>query len=116
LYSKVDVSRVQGDFSRDISRERKSAKPKCPRITKEKRVKLKSSIDCTQEQQSLNIPEVDSISERKSSYFFWTKSIQEKSKKLLSCTKKDYKDLVLDLSNSSLDPMKCANYEVCKRS
>jgi hypothetical protein len=39
--------------------------PDCPQITKEKRVKLGSSIDCTQKQQSLNISEMDSISEKK---------------------------------------------------
>jgi hypothetical protein len=45
--------------------KRRSAMPDCPQITEEKRFKLGSSIDCTQEQQSLNIPEVDSTSEKK---------------------------------------------------
>jgi hypothetical protein len=45
--------------------KRKSAMPDCLQITEEKRVKLRSSIDCTQEQQSSKIPEVDSISEKK---------------------------------------------------
>jgi hypothetical protein len=49
--------------------------PDCPQITEEKRVKLGSSIDCTQEQQSFNIPEVDSISEEKGLYPFWSKFI-----------------------------------------
>jgi hypothetical protein len=45
--------------------KRKSAMPDCPQITKEKRVKLDSLIDSTQEKQLLNIPEVDSISVKK---------------------------------------------------
>jgi hypothetical protein len=44
--------------------KRKYAMPDCPQITKEKRVKLGFSIDSTQEQQSLNISEVDSISKK----------------------------------------------------
>jgi hypothetical protein len=44
--------------------------PDSPQITGEKRVKLESSIDSTQEQQSSNIPEVDSISEKKGLYPF----------------------------------------------
>jgi hypothetical protein len=39
--------------------------PDCPQITKEKRVKLGSLIDSTQEQQSLKISEVNSISKKK---------------------------------------------------
>jgi hypothetical protein len=46
--------------------KRKSAMPDCPQITKEKRVKLESSIDYTQEQQLLKISEVDLISKEKS--------------------------------------------------
>jgi hypothetical protein len=84
-----------------LSTKRKSAMPDCPQITEEKRVKLGSSIDSTQEQQSLNIPEVDSTLKKKSLYLFWSESIQEKSKKLLSCTTTDYEDLVLDSWNSS---------------
>jgi hypothetical protein len=68
--------------------------PDCPQITEEKRGKLGSSIDSTQKQQSLNIPEVDSISEKKGLYPFWSESIQEKSKKLLSCTMTDCENLV----------------------
>jgi hypothetical protein len=45
--------------------KRKSAMPDCPQITGEKRVKLESSIDSTQEQQSSKISEVDSTSEKK---------------------------------------------------
>jgi hypothetical protein len=75
--------------------KRKSAMPDCPQITEEKRVKLGSSIDSTQEQQSSKISEVDSTSEKKGLYPFWSKSIQEKSKKLLSCTSTDCEDLVL---------------------
>jgi hypothetical protein len=75
--------------------KRKSAMPDCPQIIEEKRVKLGSSIDSAQEQQSLNILEMDSISEKKGLYPFWSKSIQEKSKKLLFCTSTDCKDLVL---------------------
>jgi hypothetical protein len=75
--------------------------PDCRQITEEKRVKLGSSIDSTQEQQSLNIPEVDSTSKKKSLYPFWSKSIQEKSKKLLSCTSTDCEYLVLDSWSSS---------------
>jgi hypothetical protein len=81
--------------------KRKSAMPDCPQITEEKRVKLGSSIDSTQEQQSSNIPEVNSISEKKGLYPFWSESIQEKSKKLLSCTTTDCEDLVLNSWNSS---------------
>jgi hypothetical protein len=81
--------------------KRTSAMHDCPQITEEKRVKLGSSIDSIQEQQSLNIPEVNSISKKKSLYPFWTESIQEKSKKLLSCTTTDCEDLVLDSWNSS---------------
>jgi hypothetical protein len=79
--------------------KRKFAMPDCPQITEEKNVKLGSSIDSTQEQQSLNIPEVDSISEKKGLYPFWSKSIQENSKKLLSCTTTDCEDLVLSFWN-----------------
>jgi hypothetical protein len=75
--------------------------PDCPQITEEKRVKLESSIDSTQEQQSSKISEVDSISEKKGLYPFWSESIQEKSKKLLSCTMTDCEDLVLNSWNSS---------------
>jgi hypothetical protein len=39
--------------------------PDCPQITEEKRVKLGSSIDSTQEQQSSNIPEVNSIQKKR---------------------------------------------------
>jgi hypothetical protein len=45
--------------------KRESAMPDCPQITKEKRVKLGSSIDSTQEQQSSKISKVDSTSEKK---------------------------------------------------
>jgi hypothetical protein len=45
--------------------KRKSATPDCPQITEEKRIKLGSSIDSTQEQQSLNIPEVNSTLKKK---------------------------------------------------
>jgi hypothetical protein len=81
--------------------KRKSAMPDCPQITEEKRVKLGSSIDSTQEHQSLNIPEVDSISEKKGLYPFWSESIQEKPKKIFSCATTDCEDLVLDSWNSS---------------
>jgi hypothetical protein len=50
LYSKVDVSKAFGDFSRDVVKKRKSAMPDCPQITEEKRVNLRSSIYSTQEQ------------------------------------------------------------------
>jgi hypothetical protein len=83
------VSRVFGDFSPDVANKKKSAMPECPQITEEKRVKLGSSINSTQEQQSSKILEVDSISEKTGLYLFWSKSIQEKSKKLLSCTMTD---------------------------
>jgi hypothetical protein len=89
------VCRVFGDFSRDVANKRKSDMPDSPQITEEKRVKLGSSIDSTQEQQSSKISEVDSTSEKKGLYPFWSKSIQEKSKKLLSCTSTDCEDLVL---------------------
>jgi hypothetical protein len=81
--------------------KRKSAMPDCPQITEEKRVKLGSSIDSTQEQQSSKISGVDSTSVKKGLYPFWSKSIQEKSKKLLSCTTTDCEDLVLNSWNSS---------------
>jgi hypothetical protein len=45
--------------------KRKSTMPDCLQITEKKRVKLGSSIDSTQEQQSSKISEVDSISEKK---------------------------------------------------
>jgi hypothetical protein len=48
--------------------KRKSAMPGCPQIIEEKRVKLGSSIDSTQQQQSSKISEVDSISEKISLY------------------------------------------------
>jgi hypothetical protein len=60
--------------------KRTSDMPDCPQITEEKKVKLGSSIDSTQKQKSLNIPEVGSISEKKGLYPFWSESIQEKSK------------------------------------
>jgi hypothetical protein len=81
--------------------KRKSAMSDCPQITKEKRVKLESSRDPTQEQQSSKILEVDSILEKKGLYPFRTKSIQENPKKLLPCTMTDCKDLVLNSWNSS---------------
>jgi hypothetical protein len=43
--------------------------PDSPQITKEKRVKLGSSIDSTQEQKSSKISEVDSISKKKKRLF-----------------------------------------------
>jgi hypothetical protein len=49
--------------------KRKSAMPDCLHIAKEKRVKLKFSINCTKEQKSLNISEVNSISEKKGFIF-----------------------------------------------
>jgi hypothetical protein len=81
--------------------KRKSVMPDCPQITEEKRVKLGSSIDSTQEQKPSKISEVDSIPEKKSLYPFWSESIQKKSKKLLSCTTTDCEDLVLNSWNSS---------------
>jgi hypothetical protein len=39
--------------------------PDSPQITEEKRVKLESSIDSTQEQQSLNIPEVNQFQKKR---------------------------------------------------
>jgi hypothetical protein len=80
--------------------KRKSAIPDCPQITEEKRVKLESSIDSIQEQQSSKISEVGSILEKKSLYPFWTEFIQEKSKKLLSCTMTDCEGLILNSWNS----------------
>jgi putative transposase len=88
--------------------------PDCPQITEEKRVKLGSSIDSTQEQQSLNIPGVDSISEKKGLYPFWSKSIQEKSKKLLSCTTTDCEDLVLSSWNSSAKRLLAGSWFIVK--
>jgi hypothetical protein len=81
--------------------KRKLVMPDCSQITEEKRVKLGSSIDSTKEQQSSKMSEVVSISEKKNLYPFWTESIQEKSKKLLSCTTTDCEDLVLNFWNSS---------------
>jgi hypothetical protein len=94
--------------------KRKSAMPDCPQITEEKRVKLGSSIDSTQEQQSLNIPEVNSSSEKKGLYPFWSESIQEKSKKLLSCTTTDCEDLVLDSWNSSAKKLLAGSWFTAK--
>jgi hypothetical protein len=45
--------------------------------------------------------EVDLISKKKILYPFWTESILEKSKKLLSCTRTDCADLVLNSWSSS---------------
>jgi hypothetical protein len=87
--------------------KKKSAMPDCPQITNEKRVKLESSIDFTQEQKSSKISEVNLISEKKGLYPFWTESILEKSKKLLFCTMTECEDLVSDLSNLGLDSLKC---------
>jgi hypothetical protein len=75
--------------------------PDCPQITKEKRVKLESSIDSNQKQKAPKISEVESTSEKMDLYPFWSESIQEKSKKLLSCTMTDCEDLVLNSWNSS---------------
>jgi hypothetical protein len=94
--------------------KRKSAMPDCLQITEEKRVKLGSSIDSTQEQQSLNIPEVNSTLEKKGLYPFWYKSIQEKSKKLLSCTMTDCEDLVLDSWNSSANKLLAGSWFTVK--
>jgi hypothetical protein len=59
------------ETSRVIFPEKKNAMPECPRITKKtSRVKLKSSVDCTGEQKSLKIAEVDSIPKEKVSYLF----------------------------------------------
>jgi hypothetical protein len=82
--------------------KRKSAMPDCSQITKEKKVKLGSSIDCTQEQKSSNISEVDSISKKKRFYIPFGPSLFRRSqKKLLCCTTTDCEDLVLDSWNSS---------------
>jgi ribonuclease HII len=93
--------------------KKKSAMPDCPEITKEKRVKLESSIDSTQEQKSLKISKADSISKEKV-YPFWTESIQEKSKKLLSCTTTDCEDLVLDSWNSSAKKLLAGSWFTAK--
>jgi hypothetical protein len=50
-----------------LPEKRKSAMPDCPQITKEKRVKLGSSIDSNQKQESSKISKVDSILEKKGS-------------------------------------------------
>jgi hypothetical protein len=94
--------------------KRKSAMPDCPQITEEKRVKLGSSIDSTQEQQSSKISEVDSNSEKKGLYPFWSKSIQEKSKKLLSCTSTDCEDLVLNSWSSSAKKLLAGSWFTAK--
>jgi hypothetical protein len=94
--------------------KRKSDMPDSPQITEEKRVKLGSSIDSTQEQQSLNIPEVDSISEKKGLYPFWSESIPEKSKKLLSCTTTDCEDLVLSSWSSSAKKLLAGSWFTAK--
>jgi hypothetical protein len=53
------------NFSVMLPTKRKSAMPDCPQFTKDKRIKLGSSIGFTQEQKSLNISEVDSTLEKK---------------------------------------------------
>jgi hypothetical protein len=54
-----EISRVM------LPTKRKSAMPDCFQITNEKRVKLESSIDSTQEQKLSKISEVDLILEKK---------------------------------------------------
>jgi hypothetical protein len=88
--------------------------PDCPQITEEKRVKLGSSIDSTQEQQLSKISEVDSTSEKKGLHPFWSESIQEKSKKLLSCTSTDCEDLVLDSWSSSAKKLLAGSWFTAK--
>jgi hypothetical protein len=107
------VSRVFGDFSRDVANKRKSAMPDCSQITEEKRVKLESSINCTQEEKPLKISEVDS-KEKEKVYLFWIESIQEKPKKLLSCTMTDCKDLGLDFWNSSAKKLLAGSWFTAK--
>jgi hypothetical protein len=63
--------------------KRKSAMPDCPQITEEKRVKLGSSIDSTQEQKSLNILEVNSISEKKEFISFLDRVYSGEVKKII---------------------------------
>jgi hypothetical protein len=94
--------------------KRKSAMLDCLQTTEEKRVKLGSSIDSTQEQQSSNISEVSSTSVKKGLYPFWSKSIQEKSKKLLSCTSTDCEDLALGSWNSSAKKLLAGSWFTAK--
>jgi hypothetical protein len=61
--------------------KRKSAMPDCSQITEEKRVKLKFSIDSTQEKQSSKISEVDSTSEKKCLYIPFGPSLFRRSQK-----------------------------------
>jgi hypothetical protein len=108
LYSRVDVSRVFGNFSCDVANKKKIcyARLSSNHLQEKNQVKIFDGF----------YPETEIIKDigsglnigKKSLYFFWTKFIQEKPKKLLSCTKKDYKDLVSDLSDSGLGPLKCA--------
>jgi hypothetical protein len=97
-----------------LPKKRKSAMPDSPQITEGKRVKFGFSIDSIQEQQSSKVSKVGSTSEKKDLYPFWSEYIQEKSKKLLSCTSTDCEDLVLDSWNSSAKKLLAGSWFTAK--
>jgi predicted site-specific integrase-resolvase len=101
LYSKVDVSRVFGNFFRDFGNKKKIC---YARLSSDHR-REKSQVGILDRfypgtaiikytGSGLNF-------KKKKVYPFWSKPIQEKSKKLLSCTSTDCEDLVLDFWDSS---------------
>jgi hypothetical protein len=71
LRSRVDVSRVQGEFSRGMAKKENLL---CPSVLgspkKTSRGMLKSSTDCSQKQKPLKILGVNSILKEEVSYLF----------------------------------------------
>jgi hypothetical protein len=108
LYSKVDVSRVFGDFSRNVANKKNICY-------------AEMYLDHQREKSQFGIldrfyPGTEIIKDIRSGRNFKRKKLspfgpslfRKGQKKLLSCTMTDCEDLVLDLSDSGLDFLKCA--------
>jgi predicted site-specific integrase-resolvase len=93
------VSRVFGDFSRDVANKKKI----CYARLSSNHLREKNQVGILDKL----YPGTEIIKDigsglnfkKKDLYPFWTESIQEKSKKLLSCTTTDCEDLVLSSWN-----------------
>jgi predicted site-specific integrase-resolvase len=101
------VSKVFGDFSRDVANKKKIC---YARLSSDHR-REKSQVRILDKLYpgTAIIKDIGSglNFKKKGLYPFWTESIQEKSRKLLSCTMTDCEDLVLDSWNSSAKKAAC---------
>jgi hypothetical protein len=101
------VSRVFGDFSRDVANKKKFCYARLS--SDHQREKTQVGIFDRFYSGTAIIKDIGSglNFKKKKIYPFWTESTQERSKKLLSCTMTDCEDLVFDLSDSGLGFLKC---------